>query len=494
MIENNLNNMQTESKINTKNSEAYKYNSKTEYKKNIPNENNKNNFNISNSLNKISSELGLNKNTNKKLNTSVNLDETIIDANTNIIKNKEKLTSEINTRESLSKFPEDNDKVNYIEFNDLIKLKIDNLSEFKSKLTSKLKNESNWKEQFDALNELRSLNKFQLNIFYIIIEDVIDDLPAISSSVRSCLSKNCFLLICEIFDNLQSDKNKEESVNSKSSKLNKYNNFNKIYLSKLIEMSLKECSNYRKLVRDLASKSLETISEKVFKNICLEKLLSKFNSISNAKHHETSYIYILEFIKNCPLDIMLECINWKKVFDCITYLYITNKKDTILKEVFRLIYEIDARFREVRNFDFENFNNKFCINQNNSINEDSNNELKELLSKLDIIINNKIINKIIKSFYNNYEDIKNLVKLFDEYNNKTNKKLPSAKRISLVKAIKDKTENETIQAKENNEAFFENLKESDNDEEIKNNIINNCKAREDTVIEKYTNNKIKKNN
>ena len=187
----------TASKVENMNKPSYfenekfeKFNSKTENKIKFSDENNRNDINTSKSLNKINSKINTSVietevNDKKEIEQTSNLnDEKVIDAEENLNKSQTMLTNEIKTRESLVELPEENDKANYINYENLNSCTISDISEFKETLLKGLKNVNDWKEQFESINTVRSLNKYHYSIFYMMLEDVIELLPGFTSSVR----------------------------------------------------------------------------------------------------------------------------------------------------------------------------------------------------------------------------------------------------------------------------------------------------------------------
>lgn len=189
--------------------------------------------------------------------------------------------------------------------------------------------EKDWKDQFNLLNELRRMLKYQKELFFNIFNNYKIHqkiLPKFINSLRSNLAKVALTLVSEIFNTYET-----ESVNEWIDSL-------------LPEVLLKSAIDLKAFIKEEAVKCLKNFSENMFYP---ESIISLLKGIKNAntKISENAFETLIKLIQNYEIVSMKNLENWKDIFTGMIEIY-KMKRDPYIKRPLKIIKALQNKLGE----------------------------------------------------------------------------------------------------------------------------------------------------
>lgn len=199
-----------------------------------------------------------------------------------------------------------------------------------------LNDETNWLNQYEALNTLRRINKFSSIIFNSILPNVCVYITKLTSSIRSNLSKLSIMLVKEIFTNQNYS----------------YTNF-KLLKNLIYSVTLQSSSN-KSFIKDESLASLDALSNNfIFHNTCTLNCLIEDVASKSLVQSENSFNASIKLITNWSKEDIFSGTNylqWEGIFSQILKLH-SLKREPYIKRACRLIENLVIKFGD------EDFNN-----------------------------------------------------------------------------------------------------------------------------------------
>jgi hypothetical protein len=271
-------------------------------------------------------------------------------------------------------------KVEYQLFDDLILYEEhEDFEMIKLEIIKMINDESNWINQYEALNNLRRLNKFCPLVFNSILQSVILQISKLTSSIRSNLSKLSIMLVREVF----------MSQNLSSNNLK--------YIKNLITCTLTQSVSMKAFIREESLAALENLSNNYyfFSSNTLHVLIEEVGH-KNLSHSENSFNIIIKIVENWSKEDIFSGTNysqWEGIYKQILNLY-SMKREPFSKRACRIIEAIHMKFGEE---DFQNILNSLNldnVNKNNLLSmiksvQNTKNKSKQVGSIKEMISKNK---------------------------------------------------------------------------------------------------------
>lgn len=238
-------------------------------------------------------------------------------------------------------------KVDYIEFEDL-----ENFENEKHYLTSLnnisnyLKNEkSDWVNQFDALNDLRKLNRFFPRSFLEALLDISKDFSKFLLSFRSNIAKLSLITLKEFFGSEIYFSNNPEVL--KDFKIQNTENIIQSLFDTFLPSILTQSASMKGFLKEEALQILENIASVTNKIYFLKKIISQIYNKNN-QYSENAFNCAMNLIENIFVSDknfspntspekkgMKIYYKIKEIIDCIISLY-NLKKDLFTKKAIKL--------------------------------------------------------------------------------------------------------------------------------------------------------------
>lgn len=191
-------------------------------------------------------------------------------------------------------------KIEYEIFDDLKEIDINtNLNN----IYSDIEQEQDWVIQFQAINLLRQLNKFDFKTFALIFSKVIFYVKKLSASLRSNISKITLMLLTEI-------------VNYNPEHKNEINN----WLPTMIASAAAQSSSNKHFIKEEVIKFYSAISDNIFTYTCLALLLTEIKS-KVLPASENSFNSAMKLIENWEWENFYSLKEWNNIFLAIINLY-----------------------------------------------------------------------------------------------------------------------------------------------------------------------------
>jgi hypothetical protein len=206
-------------------------------------------------------------------------------------------------------------KIEYISFNDLEDFgDIDFELLVKECYNSLEENNADWIQQYNGLNTLRRLNKFEAKVFDAIFEKLVYNVAKLAISLRTNIAKIVLILFTEIFYT---------------------HNYNIKILRQIIPAILVQSAHLKQFIKEEAGKALSSLSKCKSNTFEIIQLLSEGVTNKNPTISENSLNTLLNFINNCNLyDIQND--EWLELFKSVTQIY-SLKKEIYTKKACKLL-------------------------------------------------------------------------------------------------------------------------------------------------------------
>jgi hypothetical protein len=221
-------------------------------------------------------------------------------------------------------------KAEYEKFEDLKEFILDD--KFEDLLNNTLKNlfdENNWYNQFEAVNDLRRLNKFHFDIFDCIFEKIVSNLAKLTSSIRSNLSKISLMLIKEFFN------------------IRSYLRESKQSLKLLINCLVTQSSSMKSFIKEEALGGLDNLASNMeFYSPCIVNILIEECSNKSPQSSENAFNANIKILNNWVKEDIFSGTNhndWENILMRVINLH-SMKKEPYLKRACRLVEVIYNKF------------------------------------------------------------------------------------------------------------------------------------------------------
>jgi hypothetical protein len=173
---------------------------------------------------------------------------------------------------------------------------------------------TDWLGQYNSINILRRLNKFEQKVFEALLDKLIFSIAKLASSIRSNISKLALILCGEIFHT---------------------HNYNTKTLKQLVPAVLCQSAHLKQFIKDEAQTALVHLSKCKSNTFEIIQLLSEGVTNKNPTISETSLNHLLNFIRNCSLyDIQTD--EWRSILVAVVNIY-SLKKEIYTKKALKLL-------------------------------------------------------------------------------------------------------------------------------------------------------------
>lgn len=286
----------------------------------------------------------------------------------------------------------------YLKYSELPDIKIIDPNELLV-IIDNIEETSCWMNQIDAINKLRSLNKYNNSLLLDSLHYIIPHFHHLTTNLKSNISKNSLILLKEITNN------KDLICNS---------NFKDEWFNEIINISLIQSTYIKSFISIEAQEALKNISKHMHNN---ESFIVLLNGIKNTNHKisENAYNTLIKLISNISIEFLVLKLNWKLIFSLLVEIH-NMKTDYYIKKVYGLLKKLNNKVSLehcVSDIIRLCFDRKIeNSNINNTVNNTTN-DMKHFNIYLDIIYSNNgnhdVCNKefeFINSF-NSCLDLKN---------------------------------------------------------------------------------------
>lgn len=219
-------------------------------------------------------------------------------------------------------------KVDYVSYDNLLPYEKKPDLELYRKINTEIMEveENDWKVNFNLLNELRRLRKFEKDMFISVFNNVkvhSKVIPSFINSLRSNLAKLALILVSEIFSCYEC-----ETVNE--------------WMSSLIpEVLQKSVMDLKGFLKEEANKALHNFSENMLYEESIVALLKGVKHV-NTKISENAFDTLIKLIHNYD-HVALEHIScWKVIIVNIIDIF-NMKKDPYVKRPAKIIFAFEEK-------------------------------------------------------------------------------------------------------------------------------------------------------
>jgi hypothetical protein len=239
-------------------------------------------------------------------------------------------------------------KIEYELFENLVPFKeSEDFSSYTNIIISQLNDDSQWLNQYEALNTLRRLNKFADFFFNSLLSHVAPMITKLTGSIRSNLSKLSIMLIKEIFSS--------KNISSE------YFKFIKNFISAVTCQS----ASMKLFIKEEALASLDALSKNfLFFNTTTIIYLLEDVSSKSLMQSENAYNTVLKIVENWSKDDIFSGTiysQWENVFIHLINLY-SLKREPYVKRACKLTEIFQTKFGEE---EFQNLLNLMTLDQTN---------------------------------------------------------------------------------------------------------------------------------
>jgi hypothetical protein len=239
-------------------------------------------------------------------------------------------------------------KIEYVLFENLLPFNdLEDLESYGNLIICELKDESQWLNQYEALNTLRRINKFANFFLNSLLPQVALMITKLTCSIRSNLSKLSIMLIKEIFTN--------QNISSQNFK----------YIKNFISAVTCQSASMKIFIKEESLACLDALSKNyIFFNISIIIYLIEDVSSKSLNQSENAFNTILKLVENWSKeDIFSGTIysQWEAVFLHIINLYLL-KREPYVKRACKIMETFYNKFGED---DFQNILNLIALDQTN---------------------------------------------------------------------------------------------------------------------------------
>lgn len=309
-------------------------------------------------------------------------------------------------------------EVKYISWEDLTQLKIDGLGDM-CEIIKAISDESDWKKQFEAIDKVRRLNKYDYPVFLTVFSKVINKLLCLLSNLRSGICKNALILINEVLSNYNEP------------------NFPDTMLCQLIKLVIKESGNQKKFLRREAELGLQTIAARPFRNSIMQTLISE--SVASVKSLEACSQMICQLIESTHAEVLFIQVDWNSFLLSLTKLFL-EKKEMQRKKVNQILSCVEAKMKDFTNINFYKEKNLFTNQDSYLRNEPISQENIKLISEAVNLEPSSVLLYIIIQFAQISEDCDSFISMIKHFRVRTNKKASRVSLSEIKRERKDLTE------------------------------------------------------